>query len=144
MKIERLFKIIKDNRELRLYIIWGIIAAILNILMFRMLVMLGLNYRISNIITLCTIRIFCYITNKLWVFKSKTESVRQLVKEIVLFFMARMITFLIDYIGVVVLVEKIRMDSLISKMIMAFLVIVFNYVFSKFWVFKKKRESWAI
>ena len=77
---------------------------------------------------------------KLFVFKTKTGSFFALVKEIVSFLVARLVTFIIDYYCVIFLVEILKLALLISKIITAILVIICNYIFSKVFVFKKQRE----
>ena len=141
MKIKKIIIKIRNDREFKAYIVWGVISSILNVVLFRLLTLTGLEYRIANIITLLAVRVFCYLTNKFFVFKTRTEGIIALLKEIVSFFLARMVTFFMDYFGVILLVEVVGIDSLISKIFIAVLVIICNYVFSKFFVFKKQKES---
>ena len=135
--IKKLFQKVKDNKEFRLYIIWGVISSVLNVALFRLLMLAGIEYRVSNIITLIVVRVFCYLTNKFFVFRTKTKRLVELLKEIVSFSFVRMATFLMDYFGVIFLVEILKMDALFSKVITMVVVIICNYFFSKFFVFKR-------
>ena len=131
------------NKEFRNYIIWGTLSAIINIGGFHLLNTCGLDYRISNTIALVASRFFCYITNKHFVFQTKCRTKWELVKEVASFVLARTVTFFMDYLGVILLVEIIGLNTLLSKIIMAIIVIITNYIFSKFLVFRKHktRES---
>ena len=128
---------LKNNREFRDYIIWGAISAVVNVGIFQLLVLLGTEYSIANIIALVLNRFFCYVTNKLFVFKTKCDNLWELIKEVVAFSAARMVTFFIDYFGVIILVEIFGMNAFISKLGIAVVVVLSNYGFSKFYVFKK-------
>ena len=144
MMIKGVYKKLKKNKEFRDYVIWGIISAIINVGFFEVFVLTGMEYRIANILTLLFSRIFCYITNKFFVFHTKCGNILTLLKEILSFFLARMVTFLMDYFGVIFLVEVIGVDPLISKLILSIVVIVSNYIFSKLYVFKKKDKDGEI
>ena len=81
---------------------------------------------------------FAYITNRKYVFESKNNNVK---KELSSFVGARIITLIMDmlimYIGVTVLKGNDKILKLISQII----VIVSNYIFSKIFVFKNKRDN---
>lgn len=127
----------KISKELRDYAIWGVIAAFVNVGVFQILLLCDVDYKIANITALIFNRFFCYFTNKYFVFRTKCENATATIKEMISFFMARMVSFFIDYFGVIIMVEYIKMNELVSKLIVAFVVILTNYTFSKFVVFKK-------
>ncbi len=127
----------RRRQEIVQYIFWGVVSAVLNIGLFQTLVMLGVNYKWANIGTLIIVKIFCYITNKIFVFKTPFSGLVAVLKELSTFLIARGITSLFDLIGVIVLVEKTGLDTLMSKSVMAIIVIVMNYILSKMYVFKR-------
>lgn len=126
----------KRNRELFNYIFWGIISAVLNVALFQFLVWSGIDYKVSNFFTLMFVKIFCYVTNKIFVFQTRCDNFLDLLKEMMLFIVARIATFLLEYFGVIFCMEVIRMDSLYSKIITSIFVVVINYLLSKLVVFK--------
>lgn len=128
----------KIKKEISDYFIWGGIAAAVNVGMFQLLLLCGINYKISNIITLIFIRFFCYFTNKLFVFRTKSESMVAMFKEMAYFFLGRILSLFVDYFGVIFLIEGFEAEEFVSKFIIAFLVVLTNYSFSKFVVFRKK------
>lgn len=129
------------RREQWDYIIWGAVSAILNVGGFHLLIFVGADYKVANIIILIANRFFCYITNKIFVFRTKCENGIQLLKEIVSFFLARFATLLLDYFGVILLSEKVGLNVILSKMIFTFLVVIFNYLLGKWFVFKKSNKD---
>ena len=82
--------------------------------------------------------IFAFITNKLWVFESKSWKPSIAIKEFVSFTGARIFSFVVETIMMFVFVSIIHFDALISKLIVGVVVIILNYIFSKLFIFKKK------
>lgn len=128
----------KNKKQLCLYIIFGVITSILNIVCFILLTNIGLEYKISNLITLIIVKITAYICNKKYVFKSKCNSIKELIKEFCGFVLWRGITLLVDYFGLIILTETTNFDKKISKIIITVLVIVINYITGEKYVFKNK------
>ena len=131
----------EKKREMIQYIIWGVLSAVLNVGLFQILILGSVDYRIANLITIIVVKIFCYVTNKFFVFRTPYEGLKVLLKEMMAFIFARGVTSILDYVGVLVLVELVNCREMLSKCIMAVVVVVVNYIFSKFFVFKKKGHN---
>lgn len=128
------------RKELCSYIFWGVLSAILNVGLAQLLVWGGIDYKISNVVTLIIVKLFCYFTNKVFVFKTPFESLGKFIREAVRFIFAREITFVVDYVGVILLVEVMKQSFFISKCLMSLIVIILNYILSKKMVFHKQRK----
>lgn len=81
---------------------------------------------------------FAYITNRIFVFKSKSKNI---IKEIISFFGARVLTLAMEMVIMWFFVTLLKLNSdtwvLVWTMVVQVLVTIFNYVFSKLFVFKK-------
>ena len=97
----------------------------------------GINYLISNIISWVVSVAFAYITNKIFVFKNKEKEKKQVFIQIYQFVKYRLFSLIIDILLMYAFVELVKIDDMISKIIVQVIVIVLNYVFSKIFVFKK-------
>lgn len=131
---------IKDkvlNKEIILYIVFGIITTIINIGTFYILTNIGIEYILSNLIALILAKTVAYLTSKFIVFKKKCKNKKELLIEIISFVFVRGITMLIDFIGLIILVEMFNIEKIMSKIIITLIVIVINYVASKIYIFKK-------
>ena len=128
-----IYKII--NKETILYGIFGIFTTFLNIGLYQLLIYLGIVYTNANLVALIVTKISAYIVNKIFVFNSKTENFVELAKEIGRFIVARGATMLLDYFGLIVMVELFGANKSISKYIITILVIVINYFVGKKHVF---------
>ncbi|MCP2033501.1 putative flippase GtrA [Planomicrobium sp. HSC-17F08] len=131
----------KRNKELINYIIMGILTTGVNVGSYFALTESGLlNYQAATVIAWIISVLFAYVTNKKYVFSSKTSSFRELRKEISSFFFFRVLSLGIDFISMVILIELLQMEDFLAKVISNVIVIAFNYVASKQIIFKKQLQ----
>ena len=97
-----------------------------------------IHYQISNVLSWFFAVAFAYITNKLFVFKVKKSD--NLFREIYQFVKFRIISLLIDMATMYVLVDLLKMNNLLAKILVQVIVVILNYVFSKLFIFKKKNS----
>lgn len=149
-KFENIFwKIMKKLffREFITYGIFGVMTTLVNILVFQLLWKeMGIIYGIANIIAVLAAKVFAYLTNKCFVFRSHCANIRELLMEIIRYIFARGFTGLIDIFGMLFAVEILMADEMIAKYIIQVIVIVLNYIFGKRLVFRgneKNRERTA-
>lgn len=123
------------------YIIWGALSVALNVVLFQLLIFAGVDYKSSEIITLIIVKIYVYITNKFFVFKTVCKKIKELLREFLSFVFARGATMILDFTGLIVLVEIFHFKKIISKCIMASVVMAVNYVLSKKYVFSVGKDG---
>ena len=98
----------------------------------------GSEYLDANCIAWVAGVIFAFITNKLWVFNSKSWKPSVAGKEFTGFVGARLFSFAVETLMMFVFVSLLSMNDLIAKLIVGVVVIIMNYIFSKLIIFKKK------
>lgn len=127
-------------KELFFYAVFGVGATVINIVSYRVLAnTFGKKYfLIANIIAWILAFIFAFITNKLFVFESKSWEAQIAMKEFVGFLSARLATGILDTVLMWLFVSVISLDDTLSKIIINILVIIINYIASKFFIFKKE------
>ena len=96
----------------------------------------GLELQITNIISWIISVTFAYFANRKYVFKQRNKAN---FKEALQFYLSRVSTLIIDMVLMYVFVTKMSFNDKIIKIIVQVIVIVLNYIFSKFFVFKKKK-----
>lgn len=105
------------------------------------------NVLISNIIAWILSVIFAYVTNKIFVFESYSWKVSFVLKELILFVSARLVTGIIEILGVPFLVglglnqTVFGLEGMVSKVLVSVIVVILNYVFSKLFIFKKSNTE---
>lgn len=124
-------------REVLLYLLFGGLTTLVNIVAFYILRKVSVGLQISNVIAWFLSVLFAFITNKLFVFESKNNSRKEDFKEMISFFGFRALSLLFDMGFMHVLVSVLNINELFSKILSNVLVIILNYVFSKLFIFKK-------
>lgn len=123
-----------------LYIVFGIATTLVNFITYFLLIKINVPYLISNAVAICISIIFAYVTNKIWVFKSNTKSAKTIFKEFISFISCRIISSICDMGSMFVLISILYSNDFIAKIITCIIVVILNYVFSKFIIFKKGKE----
>lgn len=144
-KIKKLIgKIFKKvfSREFITYGVFGVLTTLVNVLVFKLLFEnLAIAYGAANIIAVLSAKIFAYITNKLFVFRSHCTNFKELLLEICKYVFARGFTGLIDIFGMFFAVELLHADEMITKYVIQVIVIILNYILGKKVVFKKNERN---
>ena len=131
----------KKYEELIMYIIVGVCTMIVSLVSyFIMANTLQVYYQAANIISWVLAVAFAYVTNKKYVFKSPYTSVQATTKELVSFVSSRVASLLVEILSMFFFVQVCQIDDNIVKLMNQVLVTVLNYIFSKFWVFRKEKQ----
>lgn len=104
---------------------------------------------VSTVIAWIFAVVFAYVTNKLWVFESKSRKPSVVIRELLSFFGARIVSFVVfESLGFMLLRNILltcgaseNAGKWTAKIAMAVLVVIFNYVMSKLVIFKNKRKE---
>lgn len=128
----------KKHKEVILYLIFGALTTIVNIISFWLCNdILSVEYKISNIVAWSLSVVFAFITNKTIVFESKNKNKEETTKEAISFIVSRVFSLVVDMVFMIVMVDILKINSLVSKIISNIVVVIINYIFSKFIVFRK-------
>ena len=125
-------------KEVLWYGFFGVLTTLINIISFYLLDKTGMNIYINNFIAWFLSVLFAFITNKLFVFNSKSLDKKVIMKEILSFFFFRILSLGIDMAGMYICISIMNLGKMISKVLMNIIVIVANYIFSKIFIFKKE------
>lgn len=127
-------------KEATLYGIFGVLTTVVNLATYHGALWAGMSYGYANGVAFVLAISFAYITNKLWVFQSQTEDLKSLLSEIGKFLMARLGTFVFEMAGLWLMIDGLGWNEWLPKYVMTVLVILLNYVLSKWLVFKKNKD----
>ena len=136
-----------DNPEIWNYIIVGLLTTVVAVivkfgLLFTVLdTEIGLHIQIAAVVSWIVAVAFAYVTNRVYVFKSKSK---EYLKEIVSFVGGRVFTLLSDMFIMWFFCTLLNLNTkgwvIIATVISQIFVIIANYVISKLFVFNKKGE----
>ena len=145
------------------YIFFGVLTTLVNVVVYCFCAeVLQIYYLIANVLAWVGSVLFAFVTNKLWVFESKSWTVSVVLAEGAGFFLARVATGVVDMALMWLLVDVVALEDvhglaswvpshmfavmeklgmvdgeLVAKIIVNIVVIVLNYVASKLWIFSR-------
>jgi putative flippase GtrA len=135
-KSPRLAELVEKYRDLIPYAVFGVLTTLVNIVGYWACAHpLGIDVLPSTVIAWVASVLFAYLTNRRWVFHSTVTGKAALV-ECAQFFGARLATGVIDFASMAVFVELLGFDDVVVKTLANVVVIILNYVLSKFVIFK--------
>lgn len=129
------------NKETFLYLLFGVLTTAVDFITYFILTRLSVHYITANIIAWVVAVAFAYVTNKIFVFNSKSTKKQTLLNEITDFVGARIFSLLFSLIFIYTTVNLLHMNDLIAKIISSVFVVIINYIFSKFFIFKQGEDS---
>ena len=129
----------KNKKEIILYLTFGVLTTVVSLLTYYLCTITFLNpnnpieIQIANIVSWITCVTFAFFTNRKYVFDSK-ENIK---KEAVKFYISRLSSLLIDVVLMFMFVSLLKINDKIIKLVNQVIIIIFNYIASKLFVFKK-------
>lgn len=121
-----------------LYIFFGGLTTVVSIGTQYIAYAFGLGTAVSTTVSWICAVLFAFFTNKVFVFGSKSFEKKVFLREFVSFFGARFFSYLLELGFMLVTVDMLNRNKFIMKLIAQIFVLVLNYIFSKFLIFKKK------
>ena len=130
--------------ESEIPVIFGVLTTVVSLATYYGLTLTILDpekaveLQIANIISWIAAVTFAYFTNRKWVFENKEKAN---IKEASKFYLSRVSTLLIDMALMFIFVTKLGVNDKIMKLVVQVVVTILNYVFSKFIVFREKKNE---
>ena len=122
----------KSIIEIILYGVFGLIAFFINVFSFYILFScFNFYYLLSNLLSWIIATSFAFFSNKFIVFRSRDK----FAYEAICFFIARILTLVVDMLLMWFFVGILSINELVSKNIVNIIIIIINYILSKYWIF---------
>lgn len=129
----------KKYKEPILYVIVGGLTTAVNFAVYFLCTrVLSVEKFVSECIGIVISVIFAYFADKIFVFESKKFDPKTILKEASAFAAARLVTALINLGLFLLLVSTLQLNDFWSKIFINVIVIIGNYIFSKFFIFNNK------
>ena len=132
--MKALIKKLYENDVVR-YIFFGGCTTLVNLVSFFLFRKLGIPLNPANIASIILAILFAYVVNSKYVFQDKCENLKAPIRPFCKFISARLVSMVVEVGGVWLLVEILRMNEMAGKLLTQVIVLVMNYIFSKFFVF---------
>ena len=138
-----LCKLYHTYKEAIDYLFWGGMTTVVSWGSYSIFVLLGASVFWGNVLSWVCAVLFAFVTNKLWVFQSKSWAGDVLLPELGKFLSSRVATGVFEMVAVPALVALglnqtiFGIDGMVSKVLVSVVVVILNYILSKLFVFKK-------
>lgn len=132
--IKELVKKLYGNSLVR-YVFFGGCTTLVNMVVFYISRRAGVGLHAANVLSIVTAILFAYVVNSLFVFEHKCTTLSEHLGTFGKFIGARAVTMVIEILGVWVLVDALKLPEMAGKFVVQFIVIIVNYLLSKFLVF---------
>lgn len=154
-------KLWEKYKEIIMYLIFGVLTTVVSWVSYALFTFIIPDFSLfgyekcctatSNVLSWICAVLFAFITNKLWVFNSKSFNANVLFKELWQFVSSRLATGVVEWVGQPLLVYigldqtvtvfGLEIEDMVAKAVVSVIVVVLNYVFSKLFVFKKPKDN---
>ena len=130
----------KTFKEGFFYLVFGGLTTLVSIASYVLFLgILDGNALLANVISWIFAVSFAYITNRIWVFRSRNHGFREILKEIITFYLGRVATLLMEELILFVGINMLGIDKVVIKLIAQVMVLIGNYIISKFVVFHHRQ-----
>jgi len=133
---------IQNIKEKIRYLFFGVLTTIVSFASFGLLNdFFNMDYRVSTVGSWIAAVAFAFITNKLFVFQSKSFEFVKIVRELGSFVAARLISLGFEFGWMILVVELFNMNEYLAKILASIVVVICNYFFSKMFIFKSETKQ---
>lgn len=139
---QKLIPLYKKHSEIISYAFFGGLTTLTNIVSYWILARaFGVDAILATMVAWLISVIFAYITNRIFVFKSRKTGFIAICIELSLFIACRIFSGLVDIAIMYVFVKQMLLYDILIKILSNIIVIVLNFVLSKMLIFKKNNRN---
>lgn len=140
------------KKETLTYLIFGVLTTAVNYLVLAgwMYLFGNRSALYGNAVAFVVATAFAYITNKIFVFESKSWERKTLLREVGRFYAARLFSFGIEELGIAIGTYALHLDEkmvfgisgiFIVKIGLSVVAVILNYILSKWFIFKNSGQA---
>ena len=128
----------KNYKQGILYLFFGALTTAVNIISYYVSYnILKIPNVTSTVIAWALAVLFAFVTNRIFVFESKAKGFKEIIRELLAFFICRFLTGAMDVLIMWISVDIMNWNSLVWKILSNVLVMILNFLASKLFIFKK-------
>lgn len=142
--MKKMIELFQEYKEIIMYLIIGVLTTVFSWIVYAVFVTV-MPMAVANALSWFVTVLFAYITNKMFVFDSKSWEWRLVVRESISFFGARGATGVFEVVAqpafyAIGLDQSwLGVEGMAAKILTSAIVMVLNYVCSKLFVFRGKK-----
>ncbi len=137
-------KLWNKYKQVIAYLFWGVLTTFIDIavalVLYHLLPRMDVFW--NTLIAWVASVLFAFFTNRKWVFESKATTVKEYLSEMLYFFLGRLASLVIEEIILIIGVNIVSVNNFdLLKIFAQIIVIIFNYFWSKFFVFVNHKRK---
>ncbi|MCI8831889.1 MAG: GtrA family protein [Lachnospiraceae bacterium] len=129
------------NYETVSYVICGVLTTLVDWVVYAAMCESGIDYKIAQAVSWIAAVAFAYLVNKVIVFRNFNFWPSYLWKEFSAFVACRGVSGILTWLMMVGMVDWMKWNKYLAKLITSAVNLIMNYVFSKLWIFKDSKEK---
>ena len=134
-------KLLEKYKSIIRYAFFGVMTTIVNVAVYSLFYeVLYIGNILSTVVSWGLAVAFAFVTNKLFVFESRSWKAKTALKEVTNFILCRVGTGLVEVIMMYVFVDILSYNGTIMKLLTNIIVIILNYVASKLIIFQRSQK----
>lgn len=135
-------KLIEKYKEILMYLIFGVLTTLVSYVAYAFFYYkIDASALVSNVFSWIFSVTFAFITNKLFVFESKSFKLVKFLYEAASFYGCRLLSGVIETLFIWITVDLLSWNSMFMKILISIFVVIVNYFFSKLIIFKKEKNK---
>lgn len=139
MPMQKIMKLYKQYEESILYLFFGGATFVVSVVTYALFsAALHWEYTLAYVASWFLAVLFAYLTNRIWVFRSKVTDMAGVFREVWQFYLTRIVTGVLGWLILAFGVRILHQNDLLWNGIQNIFVILANYVLSKLYIFKEK------
>lgn len=142
--VQKIIELLKKYREQITYLIFGGLTTLISWGLYTALYYFAFGESknvLANVISEAVAITFAYVTNKLFVFRSKTPDFSSFIIELLSFYGLRILSTFVNLGAMYLLVDLLVWEGWACKLAVNVVIIILNYLFSKLFIFNKSKSS---
>jgi putative flippase GtrA len=137
MPVNKVGEEMKNKKEVVNYLVFGVLTTLTNIVSYGIFSKIfDMDFKLATTIAWIISVLFAFITNKVYVFNSKDSNVLLIIKEFISFIFFRLLSYIIDIGIMIIMVDWMEINDLVSKVLANVVVVIINYYASRYVIFK--------
>lgn len=128
-----------NYKEMLLYVLFGGITTIISVFTFTIVYeFFSINEHVANVISWLLAVLFAFVTNRTWVFKDTLDNNSSVLVQAISFYAGRFATLVVEELIIFVFISKLNFNAVSVKVATQVIILVLNYLVSKFFVFRQR------
>ena len=137
--MEKIKSLLRKYKELILYVFFGGMTTLVDFVVywiFTRLVPIGTVP--AQVVSIADAIVFAYFVNKIFVFEDKCSSAGEAIRQFLSFASMRVLSGVFQTAALWLFADVLSFYDMAVKLIVAVVVVILNYIFSKLIIFRKK------